>query len=134
MRILGLEHIGIAVSDLDECIGRFENLLGLKCKARKRAEANKVEVAVFDCGGTEIELVMPTDAESPVHGFIAKGGSSLHHICFKVEGLQDWLDFLSAQGVGLIDKVPRRGAFGDAIAFVRPKSFCNFLIELSEEE
>jgi methylmalonyl-CoA/ethylmalonyl-CoA epimerase len=134
MKIEGVEHIGIAVKDLDECIGRFEDLLGLKCSMRKRLESNKVEVAVFKCGGTSIELVAPTDETSPVHRFVSRGGNSLHHICFRVDEIDKWLAFLDAEGAELIDREPRQGAFGDRIAFVGPKSVCNFLIELAEEE
>ncbi len=133
MKIEGVEHIGIAVSDLDECIEKFEKLLGLKCRQRERSEPNRVEVAVFDCGGTRLELVAPTDEDSPIQKFIAKGGNSLHHICFKVEGIDDWVTFLDGKGVELIDKTPRDGALGHRIAFVKPRSICNFLIELSEE-
>lgn len=134
MKIEGVEHIGIAVEDLDECIGKFENLLGLKCSQRKRVESNKVEVAVFDCGGTTIELVAPTDDESPVQKFLSKRGNSLHHICLKVDDLDGWLSFLDGQGVKLIDRKPRPGAFGDRIAFVSPKAMCDVLIELAEEK
>ena len=133
MKIEGVEHIGIAVADLDECVRKFEDLLGLKCKSREKVESNRVEVAVFDCGGTEIELVAPTDEASPIHKFVSRGGNSLHHICFKVEGIEAWLSFLEDRGVGLIDRSPRQGAHGHRIAFVKPKSVCNFLIELSEE-
>jgi methylmalonyl-CoA/ethylmalonyl-CoA epimerase len=134
MKIEGVEHIGIAVEHLDECIQRFEKLLGLKCSRRERVESNKVEVAVFDCGGATIELVAPTDEESPVQRFVSEGGSSLHHICFRVDDIDGWLRSLSEQGVKLIDREPRRGAFGDRIAFVSPKSVCNFLIELVEKK
>jgi methylmalonyl-CoA/ethylmalonyl-CoA epimerase len=134
MKIEGVEHIGIAVADLDRCIERFEKLLGLECKQRERSEPNKVEVAVFECGGTRLELVSPIDQTSPIHRFVEKGGNSLHHICFKVEGIDQWLTFLDGEGVGLIDKTPRDGALGHRIAFLKPKSICNFLIELSEEK
>jgi methylmalonyl-CoA/ethylmalonyl-CoA epimerase len=134
MRIEGVEHIGIAVGNLDECIERFENLLGLKCSRRKRVESNRVEVAVFECGDTTLELVAPTDEESPVHRFVSEGGNALHHICFKVDDIEAWLAFLDGQGAGLIDRKPREGAFGDRIAFVSPKAVCNFLIELAEEK
>jgi methylmalonyl-CoA/ethylmalonyl-CoA epimerase len=133
MKIEGVEHIGIAVKDLDECIERFETRLGLKCSRRERLESNKVEVAVFECGGTRLELVAPTDETSPVHRFVSKGGNSLHHICFKVDDIDGWLAFLDGQGADLIDRKPRRGAAGDRIAFVGPKAVCNFLIELAEE-
>jgi len=134
MKIEGVAHIGIAVSDLDGCIEKFEKLLGLRCRRRERSEANRVEVAIFDCGGTSLELVAPIGEDSPIQEFIARGGNSLHHICFKVEGIDEWLAFLDGQGVGLIDKKPRDGALGHRIAFLKPKSICNFLIELSEEK
>jgi methylmalonyl-CoA/ethylmalonyl-CoA epimerase len=133
MKIEGVEHIGIAVRDLDECISRFENLLGLKCNLRRRLESAKVEVAAFDCGGTAIELVAPLDEESPVYRFVSKGGSSLHHICLRVDDIDTWLSFLDGKGVGLIDRKAREGASGNRIAFVSPGSVCNFLIELAEE-
>lgn len=133
MKIEGVEHIGIAVSDLGRCIERFEKILGLKCRMRKRVESNKVEVAIFDCGGTSLELVAPTDEESPVQKFVSKGGNSLHHICFRVDEIDKWLTFLGEKGVDLIDTKARRGAGGDRIAFVSPKGVCNFLIELAEK-
>jgi len=134
VRILGVEHIGIAVDDLDACIARFESILGLECAGREKVEANKVEVAFFNCGGTKIELVAPTDPESPIQRFVSKGGNALHHICFKVEGIGDWLQFLTDRGVEVVDRVPRMGASGKRVAFIKPKSLCNVLIELSEEE
>ncbi len=134
MKIEGVEHIGIAVKDLDACIEKFERLLGLECSSRKRVEANRIEVAVFDCGGTTLELIAPTDEESPVYRFVSKGGNALHHICFKVDDIEGWLAFLSGQGADLIDRKPRDGAFGDRIAFVSPKAVCDVLIELAEEK
>jgi methylmalonyl-CoA epimerase len=134
MKIEGVEHIGIAVADLDRCIEKFEKLLGLKCSRRERSEPNRVEVAVFDCGATRLELVSPTDDTSPIQKFIDRGGNSLHHICFKVEGIDQWLTFLDGEGVELIDRRPRDGALGHRIAFLKPRSICNFLIELSEEK
>lgn len=134
MKIEGVEHIGIAVKDMDLCIERFERLLGLKCSERRRVEASGVEVALFDCGGTALELVAPIGEDSPIHRFVSKGGNALHHICFKVDDIEAWLAFLDEQGADLIDKQPREGAMGDRIAFVSPKAVCNFLIELAEEK
>jgi methylmalonyl-CoA/ethylmalonyl-CoA epimerase len=134
MKIEGVKHIGVAVKNLDECIERFEKILGLECRLRKRVEPGKVEVAVFDCGGTSIELVAPIGGDSPVAKFISRGGGSLHHICFQVDDIDAWLAFLNEQGADLVDERPREGAFGDRIAFVGPKSVCNFLIELAEEK
>jgi methylmalonyl-CoA/ethylmalonyl-CoA epimerase len=83
MKVLGVEHIGIAVKDLDESIMTFKQALGLDSVARAKVEASGVEVAVIPCGDTKIELVKPLGPDSPVSRFIEKGGSPIHHICFK---------------------------------------------------
>jgi methylmalonyl-CoA/ethylmalonyl-CoA epimerase len=133
MKLLGVEHIGIAVSDLEDCIARFESAFGIKCEGRERIEASKVEVAFFRCGDTKIELVTPTDPASPIQGFLTSRGNGIHHICLDVEGIDAWLKSLGQAGIDLIDKKPRRGATGRSVAFISPKSLCNILVELSEE-
>lgn len=133
MKLLGVEHIGIAVSDLEGCITTFERAFGLKCEGRERIEASKVEVAFFKCGDTKIELVTPTDPASPIQGFLAKRGNGIHHICLDVEGIEAWLESLRQAGVDLIDKKPRQGATGRRVAFINPKSLFDILVELSEE-
>lgn len=134
MKLDGVEHIGIAVSDLDACIRTLEEVFGIKCAAREKVEASKVEVAVFDLGSTKLELVTPTDPASGVGKFLASRGNGIHHICLRVQDIEGWLDALGKRGVDLIDKVPRRGAFGHTVAFLSPKSVCNILIELSERK
>jgi methylmalonyl-CoA epimerase len=134
MKMLGVEHIGIAVRDLDQCIDRFEKVFGFKCEGREKIDASKVEVAFFRCGGTQIELVSPTEDSSPIHNFLAKRGNSIHHICLDVEGIEAWLASMVDGGIDLIDKVPRQGAEGRKVAFVSPKSLCDILIELSEKK
>jgi len=133
MKILGVEHIGIAVSNLGECIDKFESAFGLKCCGRERIEASKVEVAFFKCGDTKIELVTPTDPASPIQGFLSRRGNGIHHICLDVEGIQDWLASFKQAGLDLIDREPRQGAKGRSVAFISPKALCNILVELSEE-
>ncbi len=134
MKIRGVEHIGIAVKDLDRCIERFESAFGFRCEGRQRIDASKVEVAFFKCGDTKIELVTPTEESSPVHKYLAKRGNGIHHICLDVDGIEDWLGSLSDGGIDLIDAVPRQGAAGKKVAFIGPKSMCDILIELSEEK
>jgi methylmalonyl-CoA/ethylmalonyl-CoA epimerase len=134
MKIEGIEHIGIVVSDLDACIRTFEEVFGVKCETREKVEANKVEVAVFDFGNTRIELVTPTDPASPVSKFLANRGNGIHHVCLRVQDIEGCLDSLRQRGVGLIDKVPRHGASGRSVAFLSPKSVCNVLVELSERK
>jgi len=132
MDIAGVEHIGIAVADLGAAIEKLEMVLGVKCSSRERVESNKVEVAVFQVGGTKIELVTPTCETSPVSKSLAQRGNHIHHICLKVRDIQGCLDDLSAKGIGLVDRTARDGALGHKIAFISPKSVCNILMELSE--
>jgi methylmalonyl-CoA/ethylmalonyl-CoA epimerase len=134
MDILGIEHIGVAVGDLAACVRTFEETLGIPCSARERVEPNKVEVAVFDVGNTRIELVAPAGEGSPVSKFLAERGNGLHHICLRVADVAACLDELKTKGVELVDKVPRAGAFGHKVAFLKPKSVFNILIELSEHK
>ena len=133
MKLLGVDHIGIAVGDLDRCIERFEEAFGVRCEGREMVEGAGVEVAFFRIGPTRIELVTPTSDESPVRKFLAKHGNGIHHICLATEGIGDWLERLAAGGIELVDKAPREGASGKKIAFLHPQSICNILIELSEE-
>jgi methylmalonyl-CoA/ethylmalonyl-CoA epimerase len=132
MEILGVEHIGIAVSDLERCIETFETVFGFKCEGRQKIEASKVEVAFFRCGSAKIELVAPTDETSPIQKYLSSRGNGIHHICLDVEGIEDWLRSMVDGGLDLIDKVPRQGAAGKKVAFISPKSMCDILIELSE--
>lgn len=132
MDIAGVEHVGIAVADLDAAIGRLETVLGMKCSSRERVESNKVEVAVFQVGGTKIELVTPTCDDSPVSKSLARRGNHIHHLCLKVRDIQGCLDGLSDKGVQLVDRTARDGALGHKIAFISPKSVCDILLELSE--
>ena len=132
MKILGVEHIGIAVDNLDQCIAKFEQVFGLECEARERIEASRVEVAFFRCGDTKIELVTPLDETSPIHSFLSKRGNGIHHICLDVQGIEDWLGRLSQSGIELIDKAPRQGASGKKVAFINPRSVFDILFELSE--
>jgi len=132
MRINGVEHIGIAVTNVDECIKTLERIFGLEVSDRQTIEASNVEIAFLPCGATKIELVTPTSESSPIAGFLNKRGNGIHHICLDVENIEAWLEALEQRGVRLIDKKPRMGAHGRKVAFIDPKSTCGFLIELSE--
>jgi methylmalonyl-CoA/ethylmalonyl-CoA epimerase len=132
MDVIGVEHVGIAVSDLDACARRFEEVLGIERVGGERLEGSKIEVAVFQVGNTKIELIAPTSPDSPISKFLSERGNGIHHICLKVGDIKGCLDELAGKEVGLIDKVPRSGAFGHKIAFLSPKSLCNILVELNE--
>lgn len=132
MRMVGVQHIGIAVKDLDASVENLEILFGIKCSGREKIEASKVEVAFFDFGNTTVELVSPTQAESPISKYLEKRGNGIHHICLDVEGIDEWLDSLRAAGVSLLNETPRAGASGHRVAFIDPASAGGILFELSE--
>lgn len=134
MKPTHIEHIGIAVKNLDDAIPYYENVLGLKCYAIEEVKDQKVKTAFFKVGQTKIELLESTDPEGPVGKFIEKKGEGVHHIAFAVEGLEEALEETGEKGVRLIDSKPRKGAEGLDIAFLHPKSTFGVLTELCEDK
>jgi len=130
MNITHIEHIGIAVNNLDEAIPYYENVLGLKCYAIEEVADQKVKTAFFMAGQTKIELLESTDPEGPIGKFIEKKGLGVHHLAFAVDNVNDALTEVAAKGVQLIDKVGRKGAEGMNIGFLHPKSTLGVLTEL----
>jgi methylmalonyl-CoA/ethylmalonyl-CoA epimerase len=133
MNITHIEHIGIAVKDLDSAITYYENVLGLKCYAIEEVTDQKVKTAFFMVGQTKIELLESTDPEGPIGKFIEKRGEGVHHLAFNVPGLADALNEIDENGIQLIDKTPRKGAEGMNIAFLHPKSTFGVLTEFCEK-
>lgn len=133
MNISHIEHIGIAVKNLEESIKYYENVLGLKCYAVEEVADQKVKTAFFMVGQTKIELLESTSEEGPIAKFIEKKGEGIHHLAFAVTNLADTLKEVEANGVQLIDKQPRKGAEGLNIAFLHPKSTGSVLTELCEK-
>jgi methylmalonyl-CoA/ethylmalonyl-CoA epimerase len=128
-----IEHIGIAVKDLEQAIKLYEQLLGTACYAVEEVADQKVRTAFFRVGQTKIELLASTAADGPVAKFIEKRGEGVHHIAYAVEGLPSVLKAMEAEGIQLVDKEPRRGAEGMQIAFVHPRSTLGVLTELCEK-
>ena len=129
-----IEHIGIAVSDLESAIDFYEKILGLKCYKIEEVADQKVRTAFLMVGATKIELLQSTDPEGPIGKFIEKRGEGIHHIAFSVEGIEDHLAHAGSMGVKLIDSSPRKGAEGLDIAFLHPKSASGVLIKFCEEK
>lgn len=129
-----IEHIGIAVANLDEAIDFYENVFGLKCYNIEEVPEQKVRTAFFKLGETKIELLESTDPEGPVGKFIEKRGEGIHHLAFAVTDLEEKLTRAQKSGVRLIDTTPRRGAEGLHIAFLHPKSTFGVLTELCEDK
>lgn len=127
-----IEHIGIAVSNLEASISFYERVFGLKCYNVEEVIEQKVRTAFFLIGQTKIELLESTDPEGPIGKFIEKRGEGLHHIAFAVENIENQLTQIEKMGVKLIDSTPRKGAEGLDIAFLHPKSASGVLIEICE--
>lgn len=132
MNLTHIEHIGIAVANMEEAIAYYEGVLGLKCYKIEEVADQKVKTAFFQIGQTKIELLESTSPDGPVAKFIEKKGPGIHHIAFAAKGLQECLDDVAEKGVSLIDKQPRKGAEGLNIAFLHPKSTLGVLTELCE--
>ena len=133
MKPTHIEHIGIAVKNIDEAIKLYSTVYGLECYAVEEVPDQKVKTAFFMVGQTKIELLESTDPEGPIGKFIEKKGEGIHHLAFAVNGLTGALEETAANGVLLIDKTPRKGAEGLNIAFLHPKSTFGVLTELCEK-
>lgn len=135
MKALKVDHIGIAVTSLEEGARMYE-AMGLKMAGVEEVPEQKVKVAFFPVGDTEVELLESTDPEGPIAKFIEKNGGrgGIQHIAFRVDDICEALEQLKAAGVPLIDQVPRYGAGGAKIAFIHPKATGGVLIELSERK
>jgi len=133
MKPTHIEHIGIAVKDLQQSIQFYENVLGLRCSAVEELTNEKVKTAIFLVGQTKVELLESTAPDGPIGKFIAKRGEGIHHVAFAVDNLPSVLEAVESKGVQLIDSEPRTGAEGLNIAFLHPKSTHGVLIELCEK-
>ena len=128
-----LDHIGIAVDDLEKALGFYRDGLGLNVELTESVPAQAVRAHFIDTGNSKLELLEATSAESPIARSITRRGVGLHHITFRVEDLVGTLDYLRGRGVQLIDDVPRDGAEGALVAFVHPRSTHGVLVELKQE-
>ena len=129
-----IEHIGIAVNNLESAIDFYEGVLGLKCYKIEEVADQSVRTAFLMVGETKIELLESTDPDGPIGKFIEKKGEGIHHIAFAVEKIEDYLVHAESMGVRLIDSTPRRGAEDMDIAFLHPKSAAGVLIEFCEDK
>jgi len=129
MKPTHIEHIGIAVKNLDEGISFYEKILGTKCYSIEEVKDQKVKTAFFLLGQTKIELLESTDPEGPVGKFLEKKGEGIHHLALAVENTGTALTEAKEAGIELIDKQSRKGAEGLNIGFLHPKSTKGVLIE-----
>jgi methylmalonyl-CoA/ethylmalonyl-CoA epimerase len=127
-----IEHVGIAVRNLESAIGIYEKLLGVRCSSVEEVRDQHVRTAFFRLGDSKVELLESTSPDGPIARFIAKRGEGIHHIAYAVGDVRAALHDLGSLGVRLIDGEPRTGAEGLSIAFVHPDSACGVLTEFTE--
>lgn len=127
-----IDHIAIAVQDLDAEIKKYRDILGLEFHGTEVVEDQKVKAAFFSAGDVKIELTAPTADDSPIARFIAKRGSGIHHISFEVDDIESGIKNFMDRNIRMIDKKPKIGAGCAKIAFAHPGSFSGVLFELKE--
>lgn len=130
--VKSLNHIGIAVKSLDDQKGFYADTLGAEFEGVEDVPSQKVKVAFYKLNDVRLELLEPTDPESPIAKFIEKRGEGLHHMAFTVDDLQARIDELKEEGLRMIDETPRPGAHHMQIAFIHPKSSGGVLTELCQ--
>lgn len=128
--ILDIDHVGIAVEDLDDAVGRYRRHLGVEPTHRERVVDQGVEEVLFAVGTSFIQLLGALGPETPIGTFLAKRGPGVHHVAYRVEDVSAALARLREDGVRVIDESPRRGSRGTLIAFVHPREMEGVLVEL----
>ena len=132
MKVIKIDHLGIAVKSINEGKKFWGDLLGLWLEESEAMDAEKLITTFFPIGESEIELLESTDPEGPIGRFLEKRGEGIHHVAFRVENIEEALKELKEKGIRLIDETPRTGARGAKIAFLHPKSTNGVLVELCE--
>ncbi len=133
MSMQKIEHIGIAVKDINRSNNLFESLFGKAHYKIEDVESEGVKTSFFQCGPNKIELLEATDKDSPIAKFIEKKGEGIHHIAFAVDDIESEIKRLSNEGFEMIHNKPKKGADNKLIAFLHPKATNGVLIELCQE-
>ena len=132
MKVLKIDHLGIAVNSVEEGKKFWSDVLGLEFEGAETVEEQKVTTAFFPVGQSEVELLESTSPDGPVAKYIEKKGQGIQHIAFRVENIDEALEELKEKGIRLIDEKPRKGAGGAQIAFLHPKATGGVLVELCQ--
>ncbi|MCB2217554.1 methylmalonyl-CoA epimerase [Desulfofustis glycolicus] len=132
MKILKIDHVGVAVGSIDDGKTFWSDILGLDFAGEETVVSQKVKTAFFPVGESEVELLESTAPDGPVAKFIEKKGAGFQHIAFRVADIDDALAELKARNIQMIDEQPRPGAGGARIAFIHPKATGGILVELCE--
>ncbi|HTN16942.1 MAG TPA: methylmalonyl-CoA epimerase [Chitinophagaceae bacterium] len=128
-----IEHIGIAVENLEDSIALYEQLLNTPCYKTETVETERVATAFFQVGESKIELLQGSDADSVITKFVAKKGQGIHHIAYEVENIQAEMKRLTALGFELLNTEPKKGADNKLVCFLHPKTSGGVLVELCQE-
>jgi methylmalonyl-CoA epimerase len=131
--ILDIDHVGIAVDDLEASLQRYRRMLGVEPAHRERVDDQGVEEVLFAVGTSFVQLLGALGPETPVGRFLARRGPGLHHVAYRVDDVAAMLSQLRDQGTRLIDEEPRRGSRDTLIAFIHPKDMGGVLVELVQE-
>lgn len=132
MKLLRINHLGIASTGLDEAMARMTRLFDMKADHVETVPEQKVKTAFFPVGESSLEFLESSDPEGPIGKFIAKRGPGIHHVCFEVDDIETAVAMLVAKGVRMIDGVPRSGAHGCRVAFIHPSETGGVLMELAQ--
>jgi methylmalonyl-CoA/ethylmalonyl-CoA epimerase len=132
MKILKIDHLGIAVNSIEDGKNFWTDALGLEFEGSETVEEQKVTTAFFPVGESEVELLESTAPDGPIAKFLEKKGQGIHHVAFRVDNVEEALAELKEKGIRLIDEKPRMGAGGAKIAFLHPKATNGILVELCE--
>jgi methylmalonyl-CoA/ethylmalonyl-CoA epimerase len=127
-----IDHIGVAVEDLDEAVALYSERFGMPVQHRETVEEQGVEAVLLGVGEGHVELLRPLGPETPVGRYMQRNGAGLHHVAYATEDIDSALDAVRSAGLALIDERPRRGIRGTRVAFVHPKSTGGVLTELVE--
>ncbi len=128
-----VDHIGIAVKDIESALKVYRDALGLKHEGTELEESRQLQAAMLDCGGTHVELLQATAPDSIISRFIEKRGEGIHHVCFEVDDIYQTLAALKAAGLRLVDEEPRKGVGGTLVAFIHPRSTGGVLLEVAQK-
>ena len=129
-----IDHIGIAVPDLDAAVAAYSRLFGIEPAHREVVASDGVETAMFEVGESRIELLGSLGPDSKIANFLAKRGGGIHHVAYGVADVQQALDRLAADGTQLLDTAPRPGAGGRLVAFLHPRAAAGVLTELCQPD
>ena len=134
MKILKIDHLGVAVNSIDEAKNFWVEVMGLSLEGTETVEAQKVTTAFLPVGDSEVELLESTADDGPIAKYIEKKGQGMQHVAFRVENIEEALAELKEKGIRLIDEKPRMGAGGAKIAFLHPKATSGVLVELCQRD